>query len=95
MQVKKIVKAKWFKYAVATLIFLVVILFLDTNNLMVTRKLHRQLSDLKAQEQELREAIAADSVASMALQDNPDAKERYGRENYYMKRKNEDIFVLK
>ena len=95
MDFKKIYKAKGFKYIVATLLFLVVILFIDPNNLLVTRRLGQQLDDLHDEERELLEAIAADSVAAAALRDNPDAIEHYGRENYYMKRPNEDIFVIK
>lgn len=95
MDFKKIYKAKGFKYIVATLLFLVVILFIDPNNLLVTRRLGQQLNDLHDEERELLEAIAADSVAAAALRDNPDAIEHYGRENYYMKRPNEDIFVVR
>lgn len=95
MDFKKIYKAKGFKYIVATLLFLVVILFIDPNNLLVTRRLGQQLDDLHDEERELLEAIAADSVAAAALRDNPDAIEHYGRENYYMKRPNEDIFVVR
>ena len=95
MDFKKIYKAKGFKYIVATVIFLVVILFIDPNNLLVTHRLSRQVKDLRSEERELKEAIVADSAAAASLHENPDAIEHYGRENYYMKRPNEDIFVVK
>ena len=39
--------------------------------------------------------IQQDSIAAVSLYGNPDAIETYGRENYYMKRENEDIFIIK
>lgn len=95
MNIRNIYKIKGFKYLVATAVFALVILFIDPNNILVTLKLHRQVAQLHDEEQELREAIVTDSVNAASLQDNPDAIEHYGRENYYMKRNNEDIFVIK
>lgn len=95
MDFKRVYKARGFKYIVATVIFLVVILFIDPHNLLVTRRLGRQVKELRAEERDLRDAIVADSAAAASLHDNPDAIEHYGRENYYMKRSNEDIFVIR
>ena len=95
MDFKKILKIKGLKYWVATAVFAVVILFLDQNNLLVTMKLGRQVNQLHNQEEELREAIVQDSINNAALKGDLDAIEHYGRENYYMKRADEDIFVIK
>ena len=95
MDFKRMYKARGFKYIVATVIFLVVILFIDPNHLLVTHRLGRQVKELRAEEQALRHAIVDDSAAAANLRDNPDAIEHYGRENYYMKRPNEDIFVIR
>ena len=35
--------------------------------------------------------IRQDSIAAVSLLGNPDALETYGREQYYMKRANEDV----
>ena len=92
---KKILKIIGNKYVIATLVFLVLIVFVDEYNLLVTRRVSRQVDALHAEEQALREAIVADSAANAELVNNLDAKEHYGRENYYMKRPNEDIYVIK
>lgn len=92
---KKLLKIKGLKYWVATAVFVVVILFVDQNNLLVTMKLGRQVADLKEEEANLREAIVQDSINAATLKGNLDAIEHYGRENYYMKRSDEDIFVIK
>lgn len=92
---KKALKILTNKYVVATLIFLVVIVFIDDYSLRVSSRLSRQVEALKAEEQALSEAIVADSAAAAELRRSLDVKEHYGRENYYMKRPNEDIYVIK
>ncbi len=91
---KKLLKIKGLKYWVATAVFVVVIVFLDQNNLLVTMNLSRQVSELNDEEQRLREAIVQDSINNATLKGNLDAIEHYGRENYYMKRANEDVYVI-
>lgn len=76
-------------------VFAVYILFLDDYSIIATSRLKRQVRQLHAEEQALRQAIVEDSANAAELRDNLDAKEHYGRENYYMKRDNEDIFVIK
>ena len=92
---KDILKVKGLKYIVATVVFLVVILFLDEYSLRVSSRLHRQVNELRGEEQALKDAIVADSAANAELKGSLDAKEHYGRDNYYMKRADEDIFVIK
>ena len=92
---KKFLKIISNKYIIATLVFVVLIVFLDEYNLMVTHRVKKQVRELHAEEQALKEAIVADSINNAALRDNLDAIEHYGRENYYMKRPDEDIFVIK
>lgn len=92
---KKALKIIGNKYVIATLVFVVLILFLDEYNLMVTRRVRRQVEDLHVEEKALREAIVQDSINNATLRNSLDAKEHYGRENYYMKRPDEDIFVIR
>ena len=92
---KKALKIIANKYVIATLVFVALIFFLDPYNLLVTHRLGSQVERLHEEEIALQEAIAADSVSNAELRDNLDAIEHYGRENYYMKRPNEDIYVIK
>ncbi len=82
------------KYFIATLIFVALICFFDENNLFVTRSLRHDVNELKATIDTLNQGIIEDSVQAERLKDNLDSIERYGREKYYMKRKNEDVFVV-
>ena len=83
------------KYVVATLVFVVVIVFIDDYSLRVSHRLGRQVSQSHAEEQRLADAIVQDSINAAEMRSSLDAKEHYGRENYYMKRSDEDIFVIK
>ena len=92
---KKFLKKLTNKYVIATLIFVVVIVFVDEYSLRVSSRLSGKVNDLHDEERALEEAIVADSVAAAELRSSLDVKEHYGRENYYMKRADEDIFVIK
>lgn len=83
------------KYFVVTAVFLVLFFFLDDNNFFVAQRLHRQVSQLEAQAEELRQGIDSDSAQANALRYDRAAIERFGREEYYMKRADEDIFIIK
>lgn len=92
---KKFLKIISNKYVIATLVFAVIIVFLDPYNLFVTHRVKGEVDELHAEEAALREAIVSDSLNAATLRESLDAKEHYGRENYYMKRPDEDIFVIK
>lgn len=94
MNIKNILRIKGLKYWVATALFLLVILFLDSNNLLVTLRLHREVSALADSTQKLQQAIQQENNASTSI-DNIDDKERFGRETYFMKRENEVIYKRK
>lgn len=83
------------KYVAATIIFLLFYIFLGENNVLVTHRLQREVSELKKEAKLIEKGIEQDSIAAVSLIDNPEAIETYGREHYYMKRQNEDIFIVK
>jgi len=92
LSIWKVVKNK---YVAATLVFLIFFCFLGENNIIVTRKLQREVSELRREVEMLRSDLQRDSTEASTLYDNPDALEAYGREHYYMKRPEEDIFIVK
>ena len=95
MDWNKVKKILLNKYVVATLVFVVVIVFIDDYSLRVSHRLSRQVSESHAEERRLADAIVQDSINAAEMRSSLDAKEHYGRENYYMKRSDEDIFVVK
>lgn len=95
MDFERIKNIKGLKYIVVTVLFIVVIVFVDDYSLRVSSRLSREVSELHDEETRLAEAIKQDSTDAAELRSSIDAKEHYGRENYYMKRPDEDIFVIK
>ena len=87
----KILKSK---YTICTLAFLVFFVFLDSNGILSTYSLHKNNRLLKQQKKELEEGIREDSLNVINMKNNSAEIERFGRENYYMKRKNEDVFIV-
>lgn len=82
------------KYFITISIFLLIILFIDENNLFVIRSLKKEIKGLEYTIDSLQKCITTDSIRSLNLQNNIDSIERYGREQYYMKREDEDIFII-
>lgn len=82
------------KYLIATVIFLVFFVFLDSTNLIITARLRHKVRDLHHQEEQLKQEIAADSIRVGHLVGNLEELERFGREEYYMKCADEDIYII-
>lgn len=87
----KIIKNKYF---IVVFVFFLIILVLDENNLLVIRSLHKDVAELEYTIDTMKQGIHQDSLQAVRLMYNLDTIERYGRENYYMKRKNEDVFIV-
>lgn len=79
---------------VATLICFVLLMCFAENNIFVTMRLRQELSGLKDEEKQLREEMKSDSAHLEMLRGDIDAIERYGREVYYLRRADEDVFVF-
>lgn len=92
---KKVINILKNKYFVTCAFFLVIFLFLDENNLFVTLRLKKEVSQLEQQAASLHNDIARDSILAQSLRSDRTAIECYGRETYYMKRADEDIYIIK
>ena len=82
------------KYLITILIFLVVIGFLDENNLIRRVQHRREISTLKSEIETYRKQYEEDSQKLKELTTNPEAMEKIAREKYLMKKPNEDVFVF-
>ena len=82
------------KYFLSASAFIVWILFFDPRDVFTQMEHRRELKELevsKAWYQSENTALAAESER---LRTNPATIEKYARENYLMKRDNEDIFIV-
>lgn len=83
------------KYVISTILFLLFFFFLGENNRMVIMRLNREVNNLKREASLIEKDIQQDSLEASSLFASREALEAYGREHYYMKRPNEDIFIIK
>ena len=82
------------KYLITIVIFLIIIIFLDENNLLRRAQHKYEISELKSEIERYRDQYEHDTKMLEELSNNPEALEKIAREKYLMKRPNEDIFIF-
>lgn len=82
------------KFVIASIIFLLWILFFDQNNLLNRWSDRRNLRDMKAQKEYYAKKIANDIQRTKELETDDDNLEKFAREQYLMKKSDEDVFVI-
>ncbi|MGO2102997.1 MAG: FtsB family cell division protein [Psychroflexus halocasei] len=98
MKFKKIRQNKWFKilsntYVLLGLIFLIWMLFLDTNSWLTHRELNAEIEELKNNKAYYLKETQKDKKTLGTLNDSIEI-ERFARETYFMKRKNEEVYII-
>jgi cell division protein FtsB len=83
------------KYAIAGIGFVVWICFFNDIDLFYIIQSRREVSALQAEvhEMEIKNIDAKESLHDLTT--NSESLEKFARENYYMKRDNEDVYVFK
>ena len=89
-----IIKAFQNKYVIALAAFIVLMLFIDHNDIFMQLNRRRQLNDLLASKAYYEKQIEQTKKNLNELQNSPAALEKFAREKYLLKRDDEDIFVL-
>jgi cell division protein FtsB len=82
------------KYVISLIAFLVVIVFLDKNDLFTQLDRKRELRELQQTKSHYSTQIEAEKKELEQLKNNPATIEKYAREKYLMKRENEDLFLI-
>lgn len=82
------------KYFIATLVFLVIIGFVDRNNSMVLFRSLSTISDQNRQKLYYRNATDATTDKIHQLTSNADTLEMFAREQYYFQRDSEVVYLL-
>jgi cell division protein DivIC len=81
-------------YVIATAIFLVWMLVLDSNNLIARYQLGSKLSSLEDEKEYYEEKIREVQKDHDELFGDRESIEKFAREKYLMKKESEDIFVI-
>ena len=82
-------------YQIAILIALIAMLFFFSDSSLLKRiKYEREIRDLKTQIEYYRKQIEIEKTKLNELQSNKENLEKFARENYLMKKENEEVFVI-
>lgn len=98
MNLKKIRNKKWFriisnKYVLLSLIFAGWMLFLDSNSWLIHHELDEEIEELNSSKRHYQTEISKDKAIIDQLNDSLEL-EKFARQQYFMKRPNEDIYII-
>ena len=82
------------KYFIAFAAFVIWMLFFDTQDLFTQMRHHHELKDLQTSKAYFTSEIDKLNKIRLDITTNPVMIEKIARENYYMKRDNEDLFLI-
>lgn len=82
------------KYLLALAAFGTWVLFFDKNDFFTQRQRHAELEMLNQKISYYKEQISAAQKELQALENDPSTLEKYAREKYFMKRDNEDVYII-
>ena len=82
------------KFLLAGTGFIVWMLFFDRNDVFEQMDKGRELRELQESKTYYQQEIAAESKFAEELKNNPAIIEKFARERYFMKKDNEDLFII-
>lgn len=81
------------KYFIIAVVFVVWMFFFDTNSFFVHQELNQEINELENNKNYFQNEITRDKEFLEKLKDE-DEMEKFARETYYLKKENEDIFII-
>ena len=98
---KNFKKSKWFSvvtifssiYVLVLTGFVIWMVFFDTNSLLIHNELNHEIEKLEKKREFLKQEIKKDEKIIQKLS-NPEELEKFAREKYYLKKKNEEIYLI-
>lgn len=82
------------KYIVTIVLFAIWIILIDSNSLLVINDLNKEINKYEKQLEYYKQEYEKNNTYYKKLMNNKGEKEKFARENYFMKKKNEEIFIL-
>ena len=83
------------KYIITLVFFAFWIIFIDDYNLIKQYQLQKDVEDLKNQKAYYLSEIEKDSTELYHLRNTKTAQEKFAREKFLMKKRNEDVFIIR
>ncbi|MBP2832368.1 septum formation initiator family protein [Aquimarina sp. U1-2] len=81
------------KYVLIVVLFVIWMLFLDTNSWLIHRELDQEIIELEDNKEYYIKEIIKDQKDIKVLKDSSEL-EKFAREEYFMKRDNEEIYII-
>lgn len=75
------------------IIFIVWMLFFDTNSYLIHQELNSSIEKLENQKKTYQDEIKTDKVFIEKMKDSNEL-EKFAREKYFLKKENEDIYII-
>lgn len=82
------------KFFIAFAAFVIWIAFLDKTNLMSQYQFQSEVNKLESQKEFFIQEIKQTKEEQQELLSSPEKLEKFAREKYYMKKDNEDLFII-
>ncbi|HEU0111727.1 MAG TPA: septum formation initiator family protein [Flavisolibacter sp.] len=82
------------KYIITIIAFVIWMIFFDAKDIITQRERTGELRELQESKAYYTNEIATEKKALEELKSNPAAIEKYAREQYLMKKENEDLFIV-
>lgn len=82
------------KYVITICLFLVWMIFFDKTSFLVINELNGEINKYEEQLDYYKSEYEKNDKFYKKLMNNKSEKEKYARENYFMKKPNEEIFIL-
>ena len=93
-QMKFIQKFILNKYTITVVLFLVWMIFFDSTSFLVVNDLNKEINRYEEQLDYYKTEYEKNSQFYNKLMNNKNEKEKFARENYFMKKPDEEIFIL-
>ena len=90
----KLLRSKYFKYIIVTLVFGIWLVFFDDYSRSKRKGLDKELTELQEESQKIKKKISEHEVENEKVANDLYAMEAIGRDSYYMKRAEEDVFIF-
>lgn len=98
MKFSQLKEKRWFTvlgstYILILILFAVWMIFFDTNSYFIHKELNEDVNALEENKDFYKAEILKDKVFLDKMKDSNEI-EKYARENYYLKKEGEDIFII-
>lgn len=93
-QFKRLKKWLFNRYFITIFLFLIWMIFFDSSSLLVLKELDDEIQTYEDKLEFYKSEYEKNDQIYKKLMNNKDEREKFARENYFMKKRDEEIFIL-